>query len=197
MVSLVRLGIGAVSLGSEEITRRLGQTGHPTPRDWGSSRVGSIVAGLAVESAEALGRLAASLTQRGRRSTAIGGAMARLPGAGRLERLLDALRERGRRETLEGRRMVALLVRDTTRQSIRGIAESAIKEVAHSPEVAALVRTESTGLATGTILEVRANSEQADARLERRVRSWLHILRPDEGERVGAKHPTPPREPVA
>jgi hypothetical protein len=197
MVSLVRLGVGAVSLGSDEIAHRLDHAGAQPRRARSDGSAGWIVAGLAIETAEALGRLGAMLSERGRRATAVAGGAARLPGAKMLERRLLALRERGRVETLEGRRMVGLLIRDTTSRSIRGIAQTAVKEVAHSPEVHALVRSESSGLATGTILEVRANSEQADARLERRVRSWLHILRPEhEGERVGAE-PSPPREPVA
>ena len=71
--------------------------------------------------------------------------------------------------------MVTTLVRETTSRSFKEITDTALREVAHSPEVAALVRSQSTGLATGTILEVRANSEEADDRVERRVRSWLRI----------------------
>jgi hypothetical protein len=71
--------------------------------------------------------------------------------------------------------MVEQLIRDTTVGSMTDIAKLAVNEVAHSPEVAALVKTQSAGIATDAILEVRANSEQADDRLERRVRSWLHL----------------------
>ena len=74
---------------------------------------------------------------------------------------------------------MTVLVRDTTRRSFNGITGAAIKQVTTSPEVAALVRAQSTGIATGAVMEVRANSEEADDRVERRVRSWLHILRPE------------------
>jgi hypothetical protein len=102
----------------------------------------------------------------------------------RYDLLARHISEIGRVEELEGRRMLEALIRDTTRSSVRGIAESTLKEVTHSPEVAAMVRAESAGLATGTILEVRANSEQADDRVERQVRSWLRLRHgPRSGER--------------
>ena len=80
----------------------------------------------------------------------------------------------------KGKRMMLHLIRDTASASVRDISASAIKEVSHSPDVAELVRTQSTDLASGTILEVRATSEQADDRIEGRVRSWLHLLRPGD-----------------
>jgi len=88
---------------------------------------------------------------------------------------------RGRTETAAGKALVMLLVEDTTSRSVHDIAETAVKEVTHSPQIAALVRAQSTGILTDTILEVRTNSEQADDRLERRVRSWLHLGRPGNG----------------
>ena len=78
--------------------------------------------------------------------------------------------------------MVMHLIEDTASASVRDISASAIKEVSHSPEVAELVRTQSASLASDTILEVREASEQADDRIERRVRSWLRLVRPDEVE---------------
>jgi hypothetical protein len=57
---------------------------------------------------------------------------------------------------------------------VKDIAETAVHEVTHSPEVAALVRTQSAGLATDTIEVVRTTSEEADERLERRVHSWFN-----------------------
>ena len=110
------------------------------------------------------------------------------------ERMAE-LRERGRAETSNGRRMVTRLVQTTTKESVRDIAEFAVSEVAHSPEVAALVRTQSAGLATGTILEVRTRSEQADGRLERSVRSWLH--RPERTGDGTPDEPSPAGPPAA
>jgi hypothetical protein len=82
--------------------------------------------------------------------------------------------------------MVEHLVRETAVSSVGDIAQFAISEVTHSPEVAALVKTESAGIATDAILEVRANSEQADDSLERRIHSWLHLRGSNGSARVGA-----------
>jgi hypothetical protein len=133
----------------------------------GALGLGDLVSGLAVESAEMVGRLVSTAT-RGSRGVAA--------AAGRLDVPLVSpafrrLCERGRHERLLGRRMVMRLIRDATVSSVADVAQFAVNEVAHSPEVAALVRTQSAGIATDAILEVRANSEQADDRLERRVQA--------------------------
>lgn len=200
-VTVVRLGFGAWSLGTEQLTKRL-EALTPQPRTKVAAErarrrrrasraatVGWVAAGVAVESVAAISHWVGLVAdgRRGRRLTRL---VSRFPGTGvasavlhgpitRYRASITQLRERGRIETRKGKQMVTLLVRDTTRKSVRDIAESAVKEVAHSPEVAALVRTQSVGMATGTILEVRENSEQADDRLERRVRSWLHIHKPE------------------
>jgi hypothetical protein len=82
--------------------------------------------------------------------------------------------------------MVEHLVRETAVSSVGDISQLAISEVTHSPEVAALVKTESAGIATDAVLEVRANSEQADDSLERRIHSWLHLRGSKDSARVGA-----------
>jgi hypothetical protein len=198
--AVVRLAAGAVSLGSDELLRRLRTL--PPEVESASSRqeiggpdssqfsLGGVGVGIAMETAQLASRLVSTAADSGRRAVGQIGRAQRLPfvkgAAGpakrRYERYGAALRrlsERGRREQLMGRRMVENLIRDTTSRSVKDIAEFAVNEVTHSPEVAALVRAQSAGLATDTILEVRANSEQADDRLERRVHSWLHLRRPN------------------
>jgi hypothetical protein len=192
LTSVVRLGIGAWSLSAEELGKRLVRTGAITRtrpargRPDASASLGYLAAGLAIDSARAVSRWLTWAGQGGRRSAALVDAAGKLPGihvatvfarrpiAG-YRSWMGIERRRGRLETERGRRMVTTLVRETTSQSVKGIADTALKEVAHSPEVAALVRSQSTGIATGTILEVRANSEEADDRVEQRVRSWLRI----------------------
>lgn len=218
VVSIVRLGVGAWSLGVEELAKRLAATGQAAPsktaaraknrRRKPSAAVafGWVTAGAAVESAEYASRWLRSAAAGGRRSRAAMRSIRRMPGAALAGAVLSApvtayqariaeLRERGREETNSGRRMVSHLVRDTTKESVHDIAESAVREVAHSPEVAALVRTQSASLATGTILEVRTKSEEADDDLERRVRSWLH--RPQRTGDGAPGEPSPPGPPAA
>jgi hypothetical protein len=194
--SLVRLAAGAVSIGADQVKHRLGslpKAGGPEsparqsrPRATADVTVGRILTGIAILSANRIAGAGSRAAHVGRRTGSVAGRLAQLPLVAslagpprrvyaRYERLAREISEIGRVEELEGRRLLEALIRDTTRTSVMGIAESALKEVTHSPEVAALVRTESAGLATGTILEVRANSEQADDQLERRVRSWLRI----------------------
>jgi hypothetical protein len=129
-----------------------------------SLALGDLAAGLAIECAELVGATVVAAARGGRRAhlPLVGGAMRRLS-------------ERGRVEVRLGRRMVEHLIRDTTASSVAEIAQVAVKEVTSSPEMAALVKTQSAGIATDAIQEVRANSEQADDSLERRIHSWLHL----------------------
>ena len=195
LTSLVRLGLGACSLGAEAIRKRLVVTGvvarqrkSSRARKTASADLGYLAAGIAADSVKTLSHWIALVSERGRRSVALVDAAGRLPGIHiatviggppmrRYRSWVRSERTRGRLETERGRRMVTVLVRDTTKGSVKTIADTAVKEVAHSPEVAALVRSQSRGMATGAILEVRSNSEQADDRVERRVRSWLRIHR--------------------
>ena len=198
-VSITRLAVGAVSLGSESLARQVGRLSNDTEAQPkietgadGASRLnlGDLGAGLAVESVLAAGRLFSVAAGRGRRTAATVGRAGRLPIVSmltrparrrlrRYEAALLRLSKRGRREEREGRRMVERLIREATARSFTDIAEFAINEVTHSPEVAELVKTQSTGIATDTILEVRTNSARADDQLESRVHSWLHIRKPD------------------
>jgi hypothetical protein len=198
LTSFVLLVIGACSLGAEEVAKRLAATGEAVPttgqrRRQSITTFGWIAADLAVQSADAVRRLAGRAGDVARRSGPAWALIDGLVGAPPLA----SMRRRGRSEVAQGRRMVTRLLRETTRQSVRDIADTAIKEVAESPEVATLVRKQSIGIGTGTILEVRATSEQADDRIERRVRSWLHILRPEDGGEHLTTKPLHPPEPVA
>jgi hypothetical protein len=196
LTSLVRLGIGACSLGAQEIRNRLVVTGavsRPPARrtqDDAAAALAYLAAGITVDSVKAVSRWIAFASERGRRSAALVGSAGHLPGM-RIATVIGARpirryrswitteRRRGRLETERGRRMVTVLIRETTSRSFKTITDTAVQEVAHSPEVAALVRSQSRGMATGAILEVRSNSEEADDRVERRVRSWLRIHRSD------------------
>ena len=196
LTSLVRLGIGACSLGADQIRKRLVVTGAVArtsarrQQSDASAELGYLAAGIAVDSVKALSRWIAFASERGRRSLAVVDSAAHLPGVRiatviverpmrRYRSWIVTERRHGRLETERGRRMATVLIRDTTSRSFRTITGTTVKEVAHSPEIAALVRSESRGMATGAILEVRSNSEQADDRVERRVRSWLRIHRSD------------------
>lgn len=193
LASLARLGIGACSLGAEQLRKRLVASGavprRPARRDQedAGAELGYLAAGIAVDSVKTLSRWVAFASERG---LALVDAAGHLPGvhiatviAGppmrRYRAWASSERRHGRTETERGRRMVGVLVRDTTKRSFQTIADTAVKEVAHSPEIAALVRSESRGMATGAILEVRSNSEEADDRVEQRIRSWLRIHRSD------------------
>jgi hypothetical protein len=205
--SVVRLAVGAVSLGSDELKSRLraipqqSGAGSTEPVVEEGERGGLTLAGLgigiAIESAQLVGRLVSTTVGGTRRMAARMGRARSLPVVSaatgpvqhqydRYEAALRRLSERGRSEQVKGRRMVELLIRDTTAQSVKDIAQFAVNEVTHSPEMAALVKTQSASLATDTILEVRANSEQADDRLEHRVHSWLHLRKPNGPARHGA-----------
>ncbi|HET9781748.1 MAG TPA: hypothetical protein VFR33_08210 [Candidatus Dormibacteraeota bacterium] len=205
LTSLVRLGIGACSLGADEIRKRLRVTGavsrtstRGTQAD-ANAELAYLAAGIAVDSVKALSHWLALASDRGRRSLALADSAAHLPGI-RIATVISARpmrryrswitteRRHGRLETERGRRMATVLIRDTTNRSFKTITDTAVKEVAHSPEVAELVRSQSRGMATGAILEVRSNSEEADDRVERRVRSWLRIHR--SGPESGARPPT-------
>jgi hypothetical protein len=202
-LSMVRLVIGAATLGSDELQRRLRtqprEAAAMPPRTAreaeGPLGLGDLAAGLAVDCVYAARRITSSVA---RRSRAAGSGLSRAqkmpivrgatrPLLRRYRRLaaeITAVSERGRLEQLKGRTMVESLIRDTTARSVSDIAQLAVREVTHSPEVAALLRTESAGIATDTILDVRANSEQADDRLEGKVQSWLHRGRRDGSHRA-------------
>ena len=203
----MRLAVGAVSLGSDELIRRLrtipqesgaGSAGPGVDdRERGIVTLAGLGVGIAVESTQLVGRVVSTTAGGSRRAADRIRRAARLPLVnlatgpvqrqyGRYEAAIRKLSRRGRLEQLEGRRMVEVLIRDTTTKSVMEIAEFAVNEVTHSPEVAALVRRQSAGLATDTILEVRANSEQADDRLESRVHSWLHLAKPGDRARRDA-----------
>jgi hypothetical protein len=196
LTSLVRLGIGACSLGAQEVRKRLvvsGAVRRPPGRrthDDGAAALAYVGAGIAVDSVKAVSRWIAFASERGRRSVALLDSASHLPGVHiatvigarpirRYRSWISTERRRGRLETERGRRMVTVLIRETTSRSFKTITDTAVQEVAHSPEVAALVRSQSQGMATGAILEVRSSSEEADDRVERRVRSWLRIHRAD------------------
>jgi hypothetical protein len=202
-VSLLRLAVGAGVVGSEQLVRRIDAAAAAAPprtaaqggrpRYTPGQRLGYLAVGVAAESLGGAAKLARRILRRGEDVLAAADVLASLPvirtGAeparatlARGRRRVGALVARGRAETVEGRMLVTRLVEDTTASSVRDIAETAVKQVSHSPEVAALVRAQSTGLVTDTILEVRANSEQADDSLERRVRSWLHRDQPGDGK---------------
>ena len=199
LTSLVRLGIGACSLGAEHVRNRLVVSGavsrQPARRPQNNSagaELAYVAAGVAVDSVKTLSRWLAYASERGRRSVALVDRAGHLPGVHiatvisgppmrRYRAWITTERRHGRIETERGRRMVEVLIRDTTSRSFKTITDTAVKEVAHSPEIAALVRSQSRGMATGAILEVRSNSEQADDRVEQRIRSWLRIHRSDSG----------------
>jgi hypothetical protein len=212
---MLRLALGALAIGSEEVARRLKEfsslpppvhraDGYREPassarrrRETAAQRLGYLAAGLAAESVTTAWLSVRFLTRASGRAVDAVEAAAGLPvvrrGTGpgraaiaRFGATLEKLVERGRQEQLEGRGLAMLLLTETASHSVRDIADSAIKEVSHSPEIAALVRAQSTSLAANTILEVRANSEQADDRLERRVRSWLRLDRASDGRRRDA-----------
>jgi len=217
--SAMRLAIGACSLLVEEVGGRLEAAQQPEPAAARTRRhrsraqrqlssAGYAGLGLAMESADAAARIASALAAGGTRSVAVVATFRRLPGVAivirplsssleRMTRYTEELRRLGERETVTGRRIARRLVREMTSQSVREIADSAIKELTHSPEVAQLVRSQSAGVASGTILEVRANSEHADQAVERQVRSWLRILRPEHDvEQIAGESAAPPK-PVA
>jgi hypothetical protein len=200
----IRLVAGIVSLSVDGVKNRLEaiprDVPHPEPArerargDAAPPTVVSVATGLAIVSTAQASRLAARARAAGTRAGAGARSLAGLPLIGRAtrparrraeqyRRAILRLSELGREAELEGRRMVLHLIEDTTSASVKDIAETAIKEVTHSPEVASLVRTESAGLATGAILEVRASSEQADASVERKVQTWLHPARANDAGR--------------
>jgi hypothetical protein len=208
---MIRLTAGALSLGAGEIKQRLDAAPHRPAAsqltrgrrspESGKITVGHLLTGIASVFAGRISGVGTTVTEAGHRSGAVIRFVARIPlvaplsgparrRLARYRSLARELSETGRQEEQAGRRMVEQLIRDTTATSVRGITESALKEVTHSPEVAALVRTESAGIATGAILEVRANSEQADDRLERSVHSWLR-LRGGGPDAAGAGTPPP------
>jgi hypothetical protein len=73
--------------------------------------------------------------------------------------------------------MVKRLIQDATAKSFTAAAQVALSQVTQSPEVADMVKTQTAGIATETILEVRSSSKRADEGVERRVHSWLGVRR--------------------
>ncbi len=197
----IRLTAGIISLGADELKTRLAavpedfasgeSSGSGASRNEVRPTLLNVATGLAVVSMTRASRLMDFARDVG----AVVGAEARvvedLPIIGNAARPIRRGYERyqaavlrlskvGRREELEGRRILLCLIDDTTTSSVKDIAETAVRQVAESPEVAALVRSQSAGLATETVRDVRAISEQADETVERRVRTWLHLLRAED-----------------
>jgi hypothetical protein len=193
--SIVRFGIGALSLGASAIAERARHAGDgrtELPADLephqasASMSIGDVGAGIAVTAVDAAGRLLAAAGHRRRRLVRQARRVGRAPVVGPLTRPVrgvyaggeSALRDlarRGRREVVAGRRMVELTIRDVTARSFNEVTGVALEQVTHSPEVADLVKTQTAGVATETIVEVRDSSRQADDRVERRIRSWLRL----------------------
>jgi hypothetical protein len=192
-VAVARLAIGSVSLGTEEVVRRfraipkrIEPRGEQPTTEHRAVSLPDLGAGLVVESAVAASRLLGAAAGGGRLATAGVSRVVRVPAVQamirplrrpyrRYEGAVRRLCEIGHAEELAGRDMVQGLIRDTTSKSITDITQFAVKEVAQSPEMKALVRSQSAGIATERILEVRASTQKADGSVERRVRSWLHL----------------------
>ena len=181
--SIVRLTAGLLSLSYDELVSRLAtlpseaasaRSAQSPPRPPGPAlNFADMAIGMALASTTRATRVLGNATSSGRGVISTIGRLAETPIVRpatrpirtRFARYRTAawrLAARGREEQLEGKRMMLHLIRDTASASVRDISASAIKEVSHSPDVAELVRTQSTDLASGTILEVRATSEQAD-----------------------------------
>jgi hypothetical protein len=198
-VSVVRLTAGALSLGWQELGRRLDavpeldKSSRPAARDLRGSTTEYLVVGAAVELAAALTRVAESALGYGRSTLAVAEYVAELPvirigtdsvrsRLGDVNRMRRRMIRRGRYERAEGRRIVRHVVEYTASRSVKEIAETAVHQVSSSPEIAQLVRTQSAGITSDTIQVVRTTSEQADERLESRVHSWLNLRKPAANE---------------
>ena len=197
--AIVRFGVGAVSLGADALVERVrhadgldGQVAPPGDSEDGddSISIGDVGAGIAVTATTAVGRALSGAELRRRRLLARLAPWGGAPLVGPLtypirgafatgESALRGLSRRGRIEVIAGRRMVQRAVRDVAAQSFNQVAEVALEQVTHSPEVADLVKTQTAGVATETIVEMRENSKRADERVERRIRSWLGLGRSD------------------
>jgi len=191
-LSISRLVVGAVSLGSDKLAdqvRRVQPEPAPSHQHAGGPMsMGDLGAGVFTEAMLAAGRLL-SATAGGARSLAAGvswvsDAPVLRPATRPLRRryrkgdaAIRALAMRGRSERMAGRRMVERLIRDATAKSFTEAAQVALSQVTQSPEVAEMVKTQTAGIATETILEVRSNSKRADDGVERRVHSWLGVRR--------------------
>jgi hypothetical protein len=192
-VSLARLVVGAVSLGSDKLADQVRRVQHEPvasslDADDGPTTAGDLGAGILTETMLAAGALL-SMTAGGARRVAagfswIGDVPVLRPATRRLRRryrkgeaAIHSLAMRGRSERIAGRRMVGRLIRDATAKSFSEAAQVALNQVTQSPEVADLVKTQTAGIATETVLEVRSNSKRADDGLERRVHSWLGVRR--------------------
>lgn len=191
-LSIVRLVVGAMSLGSDKLADQVRRVQHEPAdsldADDGPTTLGDLGAGIFTETVLAAGGLL-SMTAGGARRLAagvswVGDARVLRPATRPLRRryregeaAILALAMRGRSERIAGRRMVGRLIRDATAKSFSEAAQVALSEVTQSPEVAEMVKTQTAGVATETILEVRTNSKRADDGLERRVRSWLGVRR--------------------
>jgi hypothetical protein len=191
-LSISRLVVGAVSLGSDKLAdqvRRVQPEAAPSHQHAGGpTSMGDLGAGVFTEAMLAAGRFL-SATAAGARGLAAGvswvsDAPVLRPATRPLRRryrkgdaAIRALAMRGRSERMAGRRMVERLIRDATAKSFTEAAQVALSQVTHSPEVAEMVKTQTAGIATETILEVRSNSKRADDGVERRVHSWLGVRR--------------------
>ena len=191
-LSVARLVLGAVSLGTDKLADQVRRVRvEPAPVEAasdGPSSIGDLWAGVFTEAALAAGRLVSLTADGARRVAATADTVTDVPLVRPLTRPVrrryrhgeDALRRlarRGKAERIAGRRIVGRLLRDAAASSFNEAAQVALSQVTQSPEVAELVRTQTTGVATETIMEIRSDSERADERIERRVHSWLHLRR--------------------
>src|SRR6266550_104094 len=168
--SIVRLTAGLLSLSYDELVSRLAtlprqaasaRSAQSPPRSPGPALTFADMAiGMALASTTRATQVLGHARRSGRGVTSTVGRLAAAPIVGpatrpvriRFERYRAAawrLAARGREEQLEGKRMVLHLIRDTASASVRDISASAIKEISHSPDVAELVRTQSTDLRLG------------------------------------------------
>jgi hypothetical protein len=187
-LSIARLLVGAVSLGSDKLAdqvRRIQrEPASSLESDGGPISVGDLGAGIFTETVLAAGGLLTMTAGGARRLAAgvswFGDVPVFRPATRPLRRryrdgqaAIRALAIRGRSERIAGRRMVGRLIRDATAKSFTEAAQVALSQVTQSPEVADMVKTQTAGVATEAILEVRSSSKRADEGLERRVHSWL------------------------
>jgi hypothetical protein len=200
-LSIARLVVGAFSLGSDKLAdqvRRVqrepvssletdGAMAAPSlESDGGPPSMGDLGAGIFTETMLAAGHLLSATAGGARRVAAgvswVGDAPVLRPATRPLRRryregdaAIRDLAMRGRSERMAGRRMVGRLIRDATARSFTEAAQVALSQVTQSPEVADMVKTQTAGIATETILEVRSNSKRADDGVERRIHSWLGV----------------------
>ena len=184
--------VGAVSLGSDKLADQVRRVQHEPASSLeggsGPTSMGDLGAGIFTETMLAAGFLVSATAGGARRVAAgvswIGDVRVLRPATRPLRRryrqgdaAIRALAVRGRSERIAGRRMVGRLIRDATAKSFTEAAQVALNQVTQSPEVAEMVKTQTAGIATETILEVRSNSKRADDGVESRVQRWLGVRR--------------------